>query len=176
VPTVFGMKRLVNGCPTACSGQTPRKSVASAAVPSSPKRRLGEALRRRRQELGLSQGQLARLLPMDSVDGSAISRWERGQVRPRDETIELLAEALETTFAELMAGGSPEDPENGVAGRRSLDIRMLEALERIEERLSDIHAAVIEQQQERTALRDAVERFDQGLAQVLGTDPRSEAS
>lgn len=62
---------------------------------------LGERIRARRQELGLSQGKLAQ---MAEVTASAISQIESGAIRSlKNDTLERLALALQTTALELMA-------------------------------------------------------------------------
>lgn len=54
-------------------------------------RQFGVRLRRRRQELGLSQAELAMALETDTMN---ISRWERGYSGPRAESFLALARML----------------------------------------------------------------------------------
>jgi transcriptional regulator with XRE-family HTH domain len=63
--------------------------------------RMGQRLKARRLELGLSQGQVARRLP-GTVDANQVSRWERGIHRPEDETLDQLAAILEKPVAYFM--------------------------------------------------------------------------
>ena len=65
---------------------------------------LGERIRARRKELGLSQGKLAQ---MAELTASAISQIESGAIRTlKNDTLSRLAVALQTTALELMAGGA----------------------------------------------------------------------
>jgi transcriptional regulator with XRE-family HTH domain len=64
--------------------------------------RMGERMRDRRLELGLSRSDLARKLPGKTNENS-IYRWENGAHRPADDTLEALAAALDTTVAYFMA-------------------------------------------------------------------------
>lgn len=68
------------------------------------------ALRRRRQALGMSQAQLARVL---GVTAPAVSQWEQGR-KPTEERLKQLAGALGCTVEALT--GRPED-EPTTAGR-----------------------------------------------------------
>lgn len=65
--------------------------------------RFGGRMRERREELGLTQSQLARLLSGDP-DAAQVSRWERGKHDPSAERKEDIAAALTITIADLMAG------------------------------------------------------------------------
>lgn len=58
------------------------------------KERFGSRIREAREDKGLTQPQLARLLP-GSTDASTISRWETGKVLPGTRYQELLAAALD---------------------------------------------------------------------------------
>jgi transcriptional regulator with XRE-family HTH domain len=65
-------------------------------------RALGERIRLRREELGMTQDEVARQMK-GTVDGQRISKWERGENRPRDESLEDLARVLQTTALALLA-------------------------------------------------------------------------
>lgn len=54
-----------------------------------------------RKERGLTQVELAAKV---EVHPSLIARWERNTVQPRAKALERLAEALQTSVQELMAG------------------------------------------------------------------------
>lgn len=75
--------------------------------------RLGDLIRRRRTELGLSRTELA-----DRVGrtGSTVRRWERNEGMPSDTLIESLADALDVDPAELVtppsARGENADAES----------------------------------------------------------------
>lgn len=70
-------------------------------------------MRERREELGLTQPQVADRFPGLSVTKDYISRWERGAVEPGEDYLGLAAEALETTVADLMAGPISERKPKG---------------------------------------------------------------
>jgi transcriptional regulator with XRE-family HTH domain len=57
------------------------------------KQRVGQRIRAARENAGRSQSDLARLLP-GKTEGPSVSRWERGVVMPRNETLDALAESL----------------------------------------------------------------------------------
>jgi transcriptional regulator with XRE-family HTH domain len=71
---------------------------------------MGARIAARRQEKGLSQIDVARALP-GKVDGSQVSRWERGLHRPSDDTLERLGEILEVPVSYFMA--PPAEKDNG---------------------------------------------------------------
>lgn len=82
-----------------------------------------------------TQGDLARALP-GTVDAASVSRWETGKVRPSDDTLELIAEALGRDVSYFLA------PE--VAGTADL-MRVLSnsdesQLDRIERMLRELLA------------------------------------
>ena len=68
----------------------------------------GEALREARQNAGLSQNQLARLA--DLASGDRISKWERGEARPRSpHALHAVARVLEIEARDLLL---PESEPN----------------------------------------------------------------
>jgi transcriptional regulator with XRE-family HTH domain len=73
--------------------------------------RIGARIRRRREELGLSQAAVAEEMP-SPIDGNYISRWERGQHKPSDESLDRLAEILQTDRAYFLTdsikAGTPD--------------------------------------------------------------------
>lgn len=66
-----------------------------------PKEQLGRNLRRLRTAAGLTQMELANRSEMDMAE---ISRLERGQRTPRLDTMVRVAEALDLTIEDLVAG------------------------------------------------------------------------
>jgi len=56
--------------------------------------RIGSRIRQRREELGLSQRELAEALPGKS-DGNQVSKWELGKHNPSVDTLEAIADVLE---------------------------------------------------------------------------------
>lgn len=71
---------------------------------------LGAAIKRRREELGMTQGELA--AATHYKEAQTVSRWERGLNAPGD--LEVVARALNWTLPELVAG---IQPPNGRAAR-----------------------------------------------------------
>lgn len=69
----------------------------------------GEALRVARERLGLSQNDLARRIGL--ADGQRVSRWERGEARPRTpQSLHALAAALELQPTSLLVHPGPGGP------------------------------------------------------------------
>lgn len=67
------------------------------------RKRVGGRIRDRRVALGMSQGQLARKLP-GTVEGSQVSRWERGESFPTYANVIALARALGVSEEVLLCG------------------------------------------------------------------------
>ena len=87
---------------------------------------LGERIRARRKELGLSQGKLAQTAELTA---SAISQIESGAIRTlKNDTLGRLAFALDTTAQDLMDGlhvdtsELPSDEQRLLECYRNLDI------------------------------------------------------
>jgi len=92
---------------------------------------LGERIRARRRELGLSQGRLAQ---MAGITASAISQIESGAIRTlKNDTLSNLAVALEITALELMAGLQSDAP-----ALSSDEQRLLESYRSLDLPLRDI--------------------------------------
>jgi transcriptional regulator with XRE-family HTH domain len=70
--------------------------------------RVGERVRARRLAATLSQGQLARKLP-GTVEGSQVSRWERGESFPSYANLLALARAFGVSEELLLCGCASED-------------------------------------------------------------------
>ena len=68
----------------------------------------GALIAQARKEKGLTQGQLAQRL---HVSVQAVSKWERGRNFPDLALLEPLAEALDLTVSELLAGERGEPPQ-----------------------------------------------------------------
>lgn len=96
-------------------------------------------MRERRQELGLKQREVAERIP-GKTESKDVSRWESGHHLPQSDTLGRIADALETTIADLRAGPLAERPEKGptpdpLAGG---DSAMAETLARINEKLEEV--------------------------------------
>ena len=70
--------------------------------------RMGERIRARREEMGLSQDALAALLP-GSTNGQRVSLWELGKHRPHNDSLEALARVLKVDVAYFMAPEAEKD-------------------------------------------------------------------
>lgn len=62
--------------------------------------RLGKNIARQRKKQGLTQAKLAEKI---SLEPESVSRFERGATLPSLQTLELLAEVLDSTIADLLA-------------------------------------------------------------------------
>ena len=69
---------------------------------------LGQVIKRKREENGLTQKQLATLVGCAEI---TIRQYENGSREPRKEKLELIAEKLGTTFKALMLSTSIETSE-----------------------------------------------------------------
>jgi transcriptional regulator with XRE-family HTH domain len=78
------------------------------------RKRVGERIRDRRVALEMSQGRLARKLP-GTVEGSQISRWERGESFPNYANVTALAQALEVSEELLLCGCEPDETDQAAA-------------------------------------------------------------
>jgi len=77
----------------------------------SPAEAIGRLVRDRRLEKGLTQDELGRLAGYGAGAGVAISRFENGQLQPAAERLERIAEALGTSWDELV-GRAPANASN----------------------------------------------------------------
>lgn len=104
-PTGYGKIAVICiGCPIVPPKKTP-ESEAEAAV-------VGRRLREHREDLGLSQSQLAERLFSRTgkrQSGSKVSQWERGESIPERSKRPEIADALQTTPLALF--GETDDPE-----------------------------------------------------------------
>lgn len=109
--------------PTTNQAQRARYAVVATLY----KQQLGEVIRARRKELGLTQRQLAERAHVE--EPQTISRWERGARAPND--LDAVAAALETTADDLLSRLQPV----GQRQRRSLQPNGGTQLDRIEHKL-----------------------------------------
>lgn len=79
---------------------------------------LGTRLKQRRKELGITQGDLGRAI---GVTAATISLWEKGETKPKGDSLLTLAKTLGTTPEWLLHGnGSPALGENTARERVSI--------------------------------------------------------
>lgn len=98
-------------------------------------KRMGSRMRERREELGMTQRQLADLVG-GATDGNQVSKWERGANRPTDPTLEKLAGALQVEVSYFHT--SP--PANGTGDLMNAFSGEEPQLDRIEAKLDAIVA------------------------------------
>lgn len=105
---------------------------------------IGARMRELREEMGLTQRELAKLLP-GKTEGKDISRWENAKHRPGTDTLDHIAEVLGTTVADLHAGPvADREPQGPTPDPFARPDPTLAALKRIEERLSELEAGQAE--------------------------------
>lgn len=124
---------------------------------------IGERIRERRQVLGLTQEELARKTESTTITGNVISRWERGENRPSDTSLELLAAGLELEVGYLRFGN---DRPLSLPTPRD-DSQFLDRLDRIENHLGTIAEAL------RSATAPGLETLVQNALRDLGVDPEA---
>lgn len=78
-------------------------------------------LRRAREDIGLTQHQLARALGM--AGGERISKWELGTANPRLDMLATLAHVLQVDIETLLAPGAELTGLRGLRARRGLTVR-----------------------------------------------------
>lgn len=131
------------------------------------KAELGQAIARRRKELGLTQKDLAELTHYK--EAQTVSRWERGENLPGD--LEVVATALQWTLPELMAGIVP--PDRRTARKLGIDRSMADGgtpqLERIEAQYDRI---LHELQELKQRVDDRVEMLDTIVRERQETERR----
>ena len=100
--------------------------------------RMGERIRLKREERGLTQDDLAREMP-GKVTGQRISLWERGMNRPRDDSLEALARILGVSVSYFMA---PEPDKSETPDLSLVKPDDDDRLGRIEKRLEQLDISV----------------------------------
>lgn len=110
------------------------------------KEELGRQIKRRREELGLTQRELAELAHVK--EATTVSRWERGERGPTD--LEAVASALQTTASEMLSELSPLHQKD----RAPLDRTGGTQLDRIEGMLRELLERGFQQELEQAAEPD----------------------
>jgi transcriptional regulator with XRE-family HTH domain len=104
--------------------------------------RIGQRIRERREELGLSRDDLARKMP-GKTNGNAIYRWERGRHEARPDALEALADALDVPVAYFFV----DEPDRAVtpdpfSGNGRSEPSDTDRLDRMEHKLDRIIEAM----------------------------------
>lgn len=144
-------------------------------------------IRERRLELGLTQEDLAdRMIeihrrrnpdaPPDRTRGQMVSDWERAVNAPTGRKLELLAEALETTVADLTAGPKSERTKPSgtpdllsVGQSQPSDSDLGSRLDHMESRINELHSKIDEVLAALYALSAAVTSPDEEVVRLRDT-------
>lgn len=95
--------------------------------PSNLPQRLGNAMRTLREEIGLSQYEIARRMGLNASAQSQLGRYERGETIPRADTLKRYLDAVGATWSDL---GSLFDSTGG-GRRRNFSKRAFELTEEL---------------------------------------------
>lgn len=106
-------------------------------------KKIGARMRELRDELGLTQTEVAERIGGSSVTKDYISRWERGSKEPSEAYLDQIATALQTTVADLMAGPVSEraatnGPTPDLFGGQDDDAPQLDRIEAKLDRVLDL--------------------------------------
>ena len=99
--------------------------------PTTHLKQLGERIKARREELHMSQRELADQIP-GKADSSQLSKWERGVNRPSDNTLEHIAAVLGCTMADLLTGDLKTAPASPLGGMAAIETRLGEMDEKLD--------------------------------------------
>lgn len=140
--------------------------------------RIGNRIRERREELGLSRDDLAREMP-GKTNGNAIYRWEKGLHEARPDALEALATALDVPVSYFYVDqpDKSETPDlgaalNGNGPTPSEDLlRIRDQLDRIETTVNRLQEFI-----ETPELSSAVDAVVAALAEQPEEDGPAEAS
>lgn len=127
---------------------------------------IGERLKRRREELGLTQEELAQQISSITVTGNVLSRWERGRNRPSSVYLEELAQIMGVSTGYLLFG---TDSQPGVVNSEAAQHleNIAESLAGIRACLGDLVSVLADSPTRGQQLQDAVA----GALVQLGGDP-----
>lgn len=137
------MPALVN--PTRHTSPATRRVYALSVqlVAAQRAKKIGARMRERRDELEMTQTEVAEKVGGQSVTKDYVSRWERGATEPSEAYLEQIAAALNTTVADLMAGpaAARDTATNGsTPDLFGVDNDDLPQLDRIEQKLDRLLA------------------------------------
>lgn len=117
--------------------------------------RIGQRIRERRDELGLSRADVAREMP-GKTNENQVYRWERGLHRPHDDALEALARVLKVDSPAYFLAPAPDKTETP---------DVLQALDGGSQ-LDRIERMLREAEKERHQVMDLLARQDDVLARI----------
>lgn len=126
---------------------------------------IGKRIRERRDELKLTQRQLADALP-GKTESKDISRWENGRHLPHPATLAAVAKALDTTVYDLRAGPledrkAPKPGDLDQLNADASELRALDAkLDRVLGQVAELAGTVGEVQANQRVLQEHLQRLD----------------
>lgn len=129
---------------------------------------IGGRIRELRKARGWTQRELAERMK-GHAEGKDISRWENGKHVPEQPNLKALADALETTIADLRAGPLKDraKPRAGDLAQLNPDVSELMALEakvdRVLDQVAELAGAVTGLQVTERALREHLQRLDRRM-------------
>jgi transcriptional regulator with XRE-family HTH domain len=139
--------------------------------------RIGARIRQRRDELGLSRGEVARQMP-GKTNENAIYRWEKGLHAANPDTLEALATVLDVDTSYFYVDQPEGETPNLAAtfnGRMPDELR--DQLDRIEARLGAIEkdqAKLLRNLSKVTPDHDLIEETHRAVAELLGQPGESD--
>lgn len=100
--------------------------------------RMGNRMRERRDQLGLSRAEVARRMP-GKVNENQIYRWEKGLHQPNSDTLQALANVLDCDVSQFMGPAAVKDrtPDPFIEDSPDPLTEILRLLRRLDGRLSD---------------------------------------
>lgn len=101
--------------------------------------RMGARIRELREKAGLTQKELAELIP-GKTDSTQVSKWERGKNRPLDDTLEHIARALNCDVGVFHASEPEEASSPDLMGALTTPGDLAQRLDQIDERGQRIEA------------------------------------
>lgn len=122
--------------------------------------RIGKRIRERRDELGLSRAEVARLMP-GKTNENAIYRWEKGRHRANDDALEALAEVLEVDVSYFLEPNGETDETPDLMGAVSADSNgdLETRVARVETKLDQLIELVTMLAPDQTELEEEVVRL-----------------
>lgn len=139
------------------TGTSEAARLRLAAVAAEYLERMGQRIRERREELGLSRADVARAMP-GKTNENAIYRWEKGAHRPQDDALEALAGVLGVEDWTYFIATEPDKSATPDMFQPAFPIEALEGA--LAEVLAEIKAQLAEQTQVLDEIKDTATRVE----------------